>query len=451
MGFKKMLVMFLFCLSAPGMVMAESGNTLFNNGISEFQKGRYQDAIFWFTKLIEKEPFNAKAYKNRGVARLSLQKHHMAIENRNNALSPDEKTDGISANQGPDRKYKDAYEKALADFKSALNLDPDLEGVYSNIGVALYYCHNYREAVAAYNREIDKHPENYSAYFNRALSWVELNAYEKALADLQMVLALKPDEYWAVAYKGDIYLEQNDLSAARQAYKQAMGIDPGNSYAQNKLLLMDSTAATASAATSAAPESENSPKKLTPPDGGKQRVAAMDSPEIIKRKKALKSHTATALKKKSAAPQPLPSGKDATASESKKEPAASKFEAPEIKGSGAEEKETMEAPPAMKDTVAGRPSPAGEKNEPSGVTSKKTGYTIQLGAFLNSANADKLIHTLEKTAIPVRMVKLEDRKKRLWTLVRTGVFPTRRSADKALANLTKQLDCKAVVRPMGCL
>lgn len=89
MGYKIILILFLFIASTCPNGYSESESTLLGNGISNFQKARYQDAVFWFTKLIEKEPFNAKAYKNRGVARLSLQEHDMAMEDIDDALNPD--------------------------------------------------------------------------------------------------------------------------------------------------------------------------------------------------------------------------------------------------------------------------------------------------------------------------------------------------------------------------
>lgn len=93
MGYKIILILFLFIASTCPNGYSESESTLLGNGISNFQKARYQDAVFWFTKLIEKEPFNAKAYKNRGVARLSLQEHDMAMEDIDDALNPDSQMD----------------------------------------------------------------------------------------------------------------------------------------------------------------------------------------------------------------------------------------------------------------------------------------------------------------------------------------------------------------------
>ncbi len=207
MIYKVILIHFMLLFSTCTTGYSESGSTLFDNGIAEFQKGRYQDAVFWFTKLIEKEPFNAKAYKNRGVARLSLQKYDMAIE----------------------------------DLNSALNLDPELEGVRSNLGVVYHYMEKYSGAIEYYNEEIKKYPENHTAFFNRALSWVKLNEYENALKDLNTVLTRNPNEYWALAYQGDLFAKLNNLEASRDSYRKAISLSSDNTYAREQLALLESS------------------------------------------------------------------------------------------------------------------------------------------------------------------------------------------------------------------
>jgi len=215
MSYKIILIFLILLVSTCSNGYSESGSTLFDNGIADFQKGRYQDAVFWFTKLIENEPFNAKAYMNRGVARLSIQEKDMAMGNNEES------------------------QKAMEDFNSALNLDPELEEIHSNMGVAWYYAKEYKKAIAEYDKEIGKNPENHSASFNRAICWMELKEYQNALKDLQSVLEAKPNEYWAIAYQGDIYAETNNLVLARGSYLAAIALNTGDEYAQDRLLLLD--------------------------------------------------------------------------------------------------------------------------------------------------------------------------------------------------------------------
>ena len=435
MGYKIILVLFFFLISTcPYHAYSESGSTLFDNGISEFQKGRYQDAVFWFTKLIEKEPFNAKAYKNRGVARLSLQKYDMAIEDLNSALNPDPQMEDITGSLGPSWHYKEEYKKAMEDFNSALNLDPELEGIHSNIGVAWYYAKEYKKAIAEYDQEIEQHPENYSAFFNRAISWVELKEYAKALKDLNSVLNIKPDEYWAIAYQGDIYAVMNNPVAARESYLAAMGLNTGNKYARDRLLLLDEKeAAQAQPGTEAPATSTKESEKET------ATMAQPISQAEAEVTPGAEIHSAPMEKEIEAVQSTYKTESHANSTTPPKKPTSAPAHAVQPMATAALTKNSA-APPAI---VAASTSP-GEKEIPA-----HNKFTIQLGAFLTANNAKDLINNLKKKGYEPRIFELQDKKKRQWTLVRTGAFPTKALAKETLKKVKKDLKVDAVIRPVG--
>jgi len=436
MGYKIILVLFFLLISTCPNGYSESGSTLFDNGIAEFQKGRYQDAVFWFTKLIEQEPFNAKAYKNRGVARLSLQKYDMAIEDLNSALNPDPQMEDITGNLGPAWHYKEEYKKAMDDFNAALNLDPELEGIHSNLGVAWYYAREYKKAVAAYDQEIEKHPENYSAFFNRAISWVELKEYDNALKDLHSVLSIKPDEYWAIAYQGDIYAEMNISVAARESYLAAMGLNTGNKYARDRLLVLDDKEAV---------QAETGTGTGTP-------ATATKEPEKIETATLVQSTSqAGAETTQRAEIHSPPMEEDIKAVQSSNKPeshADSTNKTPAVTSSPAQTVQPMDIATSTKDSAA--PAAAAASTSPGKKEiAARNKFTIQLGAFLNGNNAKDLIKSLKEKGYAPRVLELQDKKNRLWTLVRTGAFSTEALAKKTLEKVKKDLKVDAVIRPMG--
>ncbi len=435
----KLIVIFLMLLiSTCSTGYAESGSSLFDNGIAEFQKGRYQDAVFWFTKLIEKEPFNAKAYKNRGVARLSLQKYDMAIEDLNSALNPDLQMEDITGNLGPAWHYKEEYKKAMDDFNSALNLDPDLEGIHSNIGVAWYYAREYQKAISEYDKELKKHPENYSAFFNRALSWVELKEYQKALNDLESVLTIKPDEYWAIAYKGDVYSELNNSAAARESYLAAMALNTGNKYAKERLLALNKGSSRVAA-----------PVETLPPGtlGGQsgETGTAISTPESesasIKRAETVAATMGETPTEKVKVTQSSPEKKSVKASTMAHHTEKRMADMPNRTSVPPSADATVQQPPLTQEKEGAPPT-----EEKEGVSPK---FTIQLGAFLDSANAEEVINSLREKGYVPRVINLQDKKNRQWTLVRTGTFRTAKPAKQALKKIKKELNVDAVIRPIG--
>lgn len=435
MGYKIILVLFFLLISTCSNGYSESGSTLFDNGIAEFQKGRYQDAVFWFTKLIEKEPFNAKAYKNRGVARLSLQKYDMAIEDLNNALNPDPQMEDITGNLGPAWHYKEEYKKAMEDFNSALNLDPELEGIHSNIGVAWYYAREYKKAIAAYDHEIDKHPENYSAFFNRAISWVELKEYHNALKDLHSVLSIKPDEYWAIAYQGDIYAQMNNPVVARESYLAAMGLNTGNKYARDRLLLLDDKDAAQAETGSGTPAiATKEPEKIE--TATRVQSTSQAAPETTQRAEIHSPPMEEDIKTAQTTNKP-----ESHADSTNKTPTAI--------SSPAQTVQPMDIATSTKNSAAPPPVAAASTSPGKKEIAGHNKFAIQLGAFLNGNNAKDLIKSLKKKGYAPRVLELQDKKNRLWTLVRTGAFETEAKAKETLGKVKKDLKVDAVIRPVG--
>ncbi len=148
----------------------ESDQSLFEKGVRELQNGSFQEAIDLFTEMILVAPGNAKAFKNRGVALMKLEKYDLAIK----------------------------------DFNKAREIDQDLMGLYSNLGAAYHYKGDYEKAINSYNIEVSMRPGEFITYFNRALSWIEMQRHKEAISDLDKSLELNPDLPWAVSLKEEV-------------------------------------------------------------------------------------------------------------------------------------------------------------------------------------------------------------------------------------------------------
>ena len=174
-------------------------------GIKYLQQSQYGKAVTVFDKLIESEPDNSDAYKNRGLAQMNLE----------------------------------AYDKAISDFERTLELTPNARGVHSNIGVAWYYKKEYPRAVSHYDEELALNPKNHFALFNRAISLSEMGENDRALTDITRALELKSNFYLARCLQGDLYLKLNRFKAARKAYGTALSLDSNQTYAQEQLSVLD--------------------------------------------------------------------------------------------------------------------------------------------------------------------------------------------------------------------
>jgi len=197
----KVISICLFICLVSATALASREKQLLETGIDHLKQQRYDAAVQVFTELIDLNPDNPDAYKNRGVAYMKLSQ----------------------------------YDPAILDFEKTRQITPDLKGLHSNLGVAWYYKGEYEKASASYDMEIAISPDSHYVYFNRAICRAELKQYDKSFEDIEKSLALMPDYYPAYCLKGDLYLELKDTESARTAYEKAVELDPEKAYARNQL------------------------------------------------------------------------------------------------------------------------------------------------------------------------------------------------------------------------
>ena len=76
-------------------------------------------------------------------------------------------------------------------------------------------------------------------------------------------------------------------------------------------------------------------------------------------------------------------------------------------------------------------------------------YTLQVGAFQNQANAEKLKDQILKKGFDSRILVLTDKKDRTWYIVRSGSYIKQEDARQAMAPLKQKMGLDSMVRPKG--
>jgi tetratricopeptide (TPR) repeat protein len=73
---------------------------------------------------------------------------------------------------------------------------------------------------------IDVHPDFIEAWNKRATVYYMLGNYEKSVADIMQVLEREPRHFGALSGLGMIREKQGNLPAAREAYREALSVNP---------------------------------------------------------------------------------------------------------------------------------------------------------------------------------------------------------------------------------
>jgi len=131
-----------------------------NRGLRQYQSGDLAAAVEDFTRAIEIDPTNARAYYYRGLAFEDLEDPYSAVEG----------------------------------YTKAIEINPGYAEAYNNRGCLMVKEGNYEEAIKDFTSAIKIKPDYATAYFNRGNAWIGLGEYSNALKDFKKAVELDPEK-----------------------------------------------------------------------------------------------------------------------------------------------------------------------------------------------------------------------------------------------------------------
>lgn len=179
-----------FATEAPSTALSQTELEVLlrQEALQAAQRGDHDEAIAFFTILLEENPLSARDYNNRGLVYF----------------------------QSGD------LDRAIADYNRALELDSTLDSVYNNR--ANYYAAQgkFLEAILDYDAALDLNPTNVRAWLNQGITLRELNMHERALECFDFALRLGRLEAHIYAERGRTHHLWGDWNAALADYQRAI-------------------------------------------------------------------------------------------------------------------------------------------------------------------------------------------------------------------------------------
>ena len=201
-------------------------NNLFYKGFNALESGNYSAAIKYYDEYLKRNPNNAKAYYNRGLAYANLQKYNEAISDYTTAISIDPNYADAYNNRGTVYANLQKYNEAISDYTTAISIDPNHADAYNNRGIEYYYLQKYEEAISDLTKAISIDPNYANAYNNRGLTFSDLRKYEEAISDLTKAISINPDLAQPYHNRGLAYKNLQKYEEAISDYTSAISIDP---------------------------------------------------------------------------------------------------------------------------------------------------------------------------------------------------------------------------------
>jgi len=149
---------------------------------------KYDLDIAKYTRLIEEDPADFRAYKERGNAHFR----------------------------------KRDFDRAIADYNKAIELNPDYFLAYNNRGIVYMQTTQYERAIADYDRAIELKPENGMPYNNRGFAFLLMGDIIRAEADIRKSLDLNPANIYALNSMAEICAAKGDAAGSCKWLRMAI-------------------------------------------------------------------------------------------------------------------------------------------------------------------------------------------------------------------------------------
>jgi tetratricopeptide (TPR) repeat protein len=224
-GIPSAAIALLFCLNLLS-ARAADGPSPMELGQKALADKAGDAAITEFSKLIESEPSNAEAYRQRAFAHMGAEKLDLALADLNKAieLAPAEAVSYrnramVLWNQGD-------HSRAMTDFNEAVRLDPSDAQTYVARGFAYHSSGDHDAAIDDYSNVLQIDPTCTKAYAYRGLAFLSKKDYDATIRDCDEALRIDPDCLDAHMGRGLALLGKGEPEAARQHFSEALRIDP---------------------------------------------------------------------------------------------------------------------------------------------------------------------------------------------------------------------------------
>ena len=292
--------------------------------------------------------------------------------------------------------------------------------LYDN-GVLFFKKHQYQKAIDAFSKLIEIAPDHADAYKNRGVSYLKQQKFDFAIKDFQTAKKLFPELKGLYSNLGVAWYYKKEYAKAIENYNTELEMAPENHVAYfNRALCL----------------AELDKEDAVLNDLEKALTLKPDFYWAI-------CYKADLLAKKGKTAKAIETYKEAIKNDSQNAYAkdeSAKIEKTVKHNKKIEKKTNSDIPLKKKSTTLKY-----KKN----IVAENSEYTIQTGAFLNKANADRMKTRLINMGFDSRIITLKNSKNKTWYFVRSGNYSDRNNSLKDFTLLKEKLDIQPVIKTVG--
>lgn len=203
---------------------SETKNSLLDNlskGDHYYNRQRYDSATIHYTKAIEQDGNNYRAYNSRGLSKINQSEYYDAISDFGRAVAIDPKKSEAYNNRGLAKFYLGDRNAAIKDYSEALKLSPESVVTLKNRGLAYLQSEDYESALTDFSFAIKLKSDDGEAHFKYGVTQAQIEKYEEALLSYNRALELNYKTAEFYNYRGVTLYKLEDYDSASINFKKA--------------------------------------------------------------------------------------------------------------------------------------------------------------------------------------------------------------------------------------
>ena len=198
-------------------------------------QNKHAEALTYFQKALTLNPFAMNAYNGIGLSYARSGEPEKALEAYQHALTLDPDAAMIHNSLGTLYLELGQTDKAIAAFTTSLRIEPDNAEVRNNLGIVYLQANRYEDAARAFMTALTYQPDHAKMLSNLGIAYTHLGLYEQAIQVFQWALESDATLFQTHILLGDVCLGTGQIACAREAYQNALQLQPHNQDVMDKL------------------------------------------------------------------------------------------------------------------------------------------------------------------------------------------------------------------------
>ena len=203
----------------------------FNDGLDAYNNKDYDNAINYFSELIDKfsnsigDTKLSEIYYMCGICYAQEYYIDDALKDFNEAEKLGFDKSKIYCGRGIAYAHIGENNKAIANFYKAIKLNNVYEEAYCRIGIAYTFMEEYDKAITYFNKAVELNKSYYEAYHYRGFVFYQKKEYGKAIEDFDKAIELDNKSILDYNYRGLIYYGLKEYDKAIEDFNTAIELD----------------------------------------------------------------------------------------------------------------------------------------------------------------------------------------------------------------------------------